>query len=90
VQSVILHDGSAVRLRKVHPEFDPTDKIAAMNYLQERHAAGEIVTGLLYAHTDPRDLHDAQGTVDAPLNALNDADLVPGAAALAAFNAGLR
>jgi 2-oxoglutarate ferredoxin oxidoreductase subunit beta len=90
VREVVLHDGGTIRLRKVHPEFDPSDKIAAMNYLQERHAVGEIVTGLLYAHPDSRDLHDAQETVDAPLNSLADADLVPGSAALAAFNASLR
>jgi 2-oxoglutarate ferredoxin oxidoreductase subunit beta len=90
VREVVLHDGGTIRLRKVHPEFDPSNKIAAMNYLQERHAVGEIVTGLLYAHPDARDLHDAQETVDVPLNALADADLVPGSAALAAFNASLR
>jgi 2-oxoglutarate ferredoxin oxidoreductase subunit beta len=90
VRDVVLHDGGIVRLRKVHPEFDPTNKIAAMNYLQERHAAGEIVTGLLYAHADSRDLHDAQETVEAPLNSLGGADLIPGSAALAAVNAGLR
>ena len=90
VQEVVLHDGGMIRLRKVHPEFDPTDKIAAMNYLQERHAVGEVVTGLLYAHPDSRDLHDAQETVDAPLNTLRDADLIPGGAALAAFNESLR
>jgi 2-oxoglutarate ferredoxin oxidoreductase subunit beta len=90
VQEVVLHDGGMIRLRKVHPEFDPTDKIAAMNYLQERHAVGEVVTGLLYAQPDSRDLHDAQETVEAPLNTLGDADLNPGAAALAAFNDSLR
>ena len=90
VQDVVMHDGGTIRLRKVHPEFDPTDKIAAMNYLQQQHAAGEIVTGLLYSHPDSRDLHDAQETVAVPLNSLRDADLVPGAAALAAFNASLR
>ena len=31
-----------------------------------------------------------QNTVSTPLNALSDAELVPGAAALAAFNAALR
>ena len=61
-----------------------------MNYLHDRAAAGEIVTGLLYANPDSHDLHDAQETSDTPLNALSDADLVPGAAALAAFNASLR
>ena len=90
VQEVMLHDGGMIRLRKVHPEFDPTNKIAAMNYLQERHAVGEVVTGLLYAQPDSRDLHDAQETVEAPLNTLRDADLIPGGAALAAFNESLR
>ena len=90
VRDIVMHDGSTVRLRKVHPEFDPANKIAAMNYLQERHAAGEIVTGLLYAEPDARDMHDAQETVEAPLNSLADADLVPGSAALAALNATLR
>jgi 2-oxoglutarate ferredoxin oxidoreductase subunit beta len=90
MQEVVLHDGGTIRLRKVHPDYDPSDKIAAMNYLQESAAAGEIVTGLLYAHPDSTDLHDAQETVATPLNTLADADLVPGAAALAAINAGLR
>jgi 2-oxoglutarate ferredoxin oxidoreductase subunit beta len=90
VQDVMMHDGGTIRLRKAHPEFDPTDKIAAMNFLQQQQAAGEIVTGLLYAHPDSRDLHDAQETVAVPLNSLRDADLVPGAAALATFNQGLR
>ncbi len=90
VTEVVLHDGGTIRLRKVHADYDPTDKIAAMNHLQERAAAGEIVTGLLYAHPDSTDLHDAQETVATPLNALSDADLVPGSAALAAINASLR
>ena len=90
VRDIVMHDGSTVRLRNVHPEFDPANKIAAMNYLQERHAAGEIVTGLLYAEPDAPDMHDAQETVETPLNSLSDADLVPGSAALAALNATLR
>ena len=90
VHEVVLHDGGTVRLRKVHADYDPTNKIAAMNYLQERAAAGEIVTGLLYAHPESQDLHDAQETVAAPLNGLGDRDLVPGSVALAAINASLR
>jgi 2-oxoglutarate ferredoxin oxidoreductase subunit beta len=49
-----------------------------------------VVTGLLYVDPDSSDLHDALETVDTPLNELADRDLVPGAAALAAINAGLR
>jgi hypothetical protein len=65
------------------------DKVAALAYLEAHRAMGEVVTGLLYVEDDPLDLHDAQNTVDVPLNALSDAELVPGSAALAAFNAKL-
>jgi 2-oxoglutarate ferredoxin oxidoreductase subunit beta len=39
---------------------------------------------------DGEDLHDRLGTVRAPLNALGDAELCPGSAALEKLNAGLR
>jgi len=48
------------------------------------------VTGLLYVAGDAADLHDAQQTVDTPLNRLPDAELVPGSAALEGVNASLR
>src|SRR5580693_6648324 len=47
VELVTQHDGSVLRLRKIAAHYDPSDRIQAMNYLQERAAAGEIVTGLL-------------------------------------------
>ena len=77
-------------LRKLSPDYDPTDRLAALAYLQERQAAGEIVTGLLYVEHDTEDLHDRMNTVDTPLNRLGEAELCPGAAALDAVNAGLR
>ncbi|HZQ61914.1 MAG TPA: thiamine pyrophosphate-dependent enzyme, partial [Casimicrobiaceae bacterium] len=89
-REVLLHDGGTIRLRKVREDYDPTDKLAAMAYLQQRAAVGEIVTGLLYAKPESTDLHDSQQTVDVPLNALDTQMLVPGAAALAAFNAAHR
>jgi 2-oxoglutarate ferredoxin oxidoreductase subunit beta len=61
-----------------------------MAYLQQRAAVGEIVTGLLYAKPESADLHDSQQTVDIPLNMLDNEALVPGSAALAAFNAANR
>ena len=54
VREVTQHDGSVLRLRKLHEDYDPTDRVAAMHYLHERKAAGEIVTGLLYIDPDPR------------------------------------
>nr|WP_047165493.1 2-oxoacid:ferredoxin oxidoreductase subunit beta [Sphingomonas sp. Y57] len=87
---VTQHDGSVLLLRKVAEDYDPTDHAGAISYLQHAHAAGEIVTGLLYVDPDAEDLHDALGTVKQPLNALSDEDLVPSVAALDKINAGLR
>ncbi len=53
VQEVMQHDGSVLRLRKLHDGNDASDRIGAMNYLQQRHAEGEIVTGLLYSTPSP-------------------------------------
>jgi 2-oxoglutarate ferredoxin oxidoreductase subunit beta len=90
VQTVVQHDGSTLRLRKLHDEYDASDQIGTMNYLAQRKAAGEIVTGLLYVNEEADDLHRLLNTVDAPLNSLSEQELVPGAAALDKFNATLR
>jgi 2-oxoglutarate ferredoxin oxidoreductase subunit beta len=88
--AVTQHDGSVLQLFKLQDAYDPSDRGAALSFVNERQARGEIVTGLLYVDPDSSDLHDALGTVDVPLNTLGDADLVPGAAALERLNASLR
>jgi len=90
IEDVVQHDGSVIRLRKLHADYDPRDRIAAMTYLQERQAAGEVVTGLLYVDPSPDELHAQLGTVDTPLNQLGEAALCPGSSALEKFNASLR
>ena len=84
------HDGSVLRLRKLDATHDPTDRVAAMNYVHAHHASGEVVTGLLYVDKDAHDLHQHLNTVAAPLNALSEKELSPGAAMLAKINASLR
>ena len=83
-------DGSVIRLRKVHPEYDPTDKITALNYIQHQQARGEVVTGLLYLDTQASDLHRNLNTVNKPLNSLNEKELCPGVSVLDEINASLR
>jgi 2-oxoglutarate/2-oxoacid ferredoxin oxidoreductase subunit beta len=85
-----LHDGSSVRLRKIARDHDINDRHAAMAVLHRHKAAGEIVTGLLYLDPEPEDLHNHLGSVDTPLNALNEAELCPGSALLDKLNAALR
>ena len=84
------HDGSRLRLHKLDAAYDPSDRIAAMNYVHARQAKGEVVTGLLYVDDNAEDLHAHLDTVAAPLNTLDADTLCPGAAALDRINAALR
>ncbi len=84
------HDGSRLRLRKLAKDYDPRDRLAAMNLIQQRNAQGEVATGLLYIDPDADDLHGHLGTVAAPLNTLGADELCPGEATLAKINASLR
>jgi 2-oxoglutarate ferredoxin oxidoreductase subunit beta len=90
VEEVTLHDGSVLRLAKLHADYDPHDRIGALAYMQQRENAGELVTGLIFLDQDARDMHANLNTVDAPLNALNENDLCPGSKALDAINASYR
>jgi 2-oxoglutarate/2-oxoacid ferredoxin oxidoreductase subunit beta len=89
LEAVTMHDGSRVMLKKIDVEYDPTDRLAAMNYLHHHSAQGEVVTGLLFVDREPSDLHERLGTVAEPLNRMGE-ELCPGVEALAAINASLR
>jgi 2-oxoglutarate ferredoxin oxidoreductase subunit beta len=90
VELVMQHDGSTLALRKLDADYDVHDRLAAMNFLQQHAAKGQIVTGLLYVAAEAQDLHGHLNTMDAPLNALGEKELCPGSATLAKFNASLR
>jgi 2-oxoglutarate ferredoxin oxidoreductase subunit beta len=87
---VAQHDGSILRLRKLQPGYDPSDRLAAMNFVQERQAAGEVVTGLLYVDPGAADLHRHLNTADEAFNRLSADRLCPGASVLDRINASLR
>jgi 2-oxoglutarate ferredoxin oxidoreductase subunit beta len=90
VEIVEQHDGSRLALRKLNAEYDASDRLAAMNFLQTHAAKGQIVTGLLFVDKEPEDLHNHLETVDAPLNSLGEKELCPGSAMLEKINASLR
>jgi 2-oxoglutarate/2-oxoacid ferredoxin oxidoreductase subunit beta len=90
VEVVEQHDGSKLALRKLAADYEINDRTAALGFLQHHAKKGQIVTGLLYVEQDPEDLHAHLRTVDGPLNALGEAELCPGQAALEKFNASLR
>jgi 2-oxoglutarate ferredoxin oxidoreductase subunit beta len=88
--TVKQHDGSVLRLRKIDPEYDATNRIAAMHYIQQRQAEGEVVTGLLFVDPETEDLHAHLNTADTAFNRLGAKELCPGSAALDKLNASLR
>jgi 2-oxoglutarate/2-oxoacid ferredoxin oxidoreductase subunit beta len=90
VESVTQHDGSVINLRKLDDDYDLHDRSAAIRYVSEREKAGEVVTGLLYLTPPAIDLHEHLNTIEMPLNALGDAELIPGSEALDRFNRSLR
>jgi 2-oxoglutarate ferredoxin oxidoreductase subunit beta len=90
VTEVRQHDGTVLRLRKLATDYDATDRVAAMNYMQEHQSRGEVVTGLLFVDKESEDLHGHLNTVDVPFNRLGKAELCPGTALLAKINASLR
>ncbi len=87
---VAQHDGSILRLRKTAPDYDPRDRIGAMNFIARHQAEGEVVTGLLYVDPEARDFHQHLQTVSTPLNRLGTTELCPGTEALAKINERLR
>lgn len=89
-EEVALHDGSSLRLAKLDADYDPSDRIMAMAYLQAKAARNELVTGLIYMDRHATDMHANLNTVDVPLNGLSEKDLCPGTKALDAFNASHR
>src|SRR5579871_6064625 len=71
VQVVEQHDGTRLVLRKLNADYDVSDRLAAMSFLQMHAAKGQIVTGLIYLDHEPEDLHGSLNTVSAPLNQLS-------------------
>ncbi len=80
------HDGAALQLYKLSDSHDPRDKSAALNAIQEARARKDILTGLIYIDTNPRDLHGILNTTETPLRDLGEKELCPGSKALDAIN----
>jgi len=89
-KKVKMHDGSSIALQKLAKDWDPLDRLSAMNAIHNAKAKHEILTGLLYMNPETVELHKLLNTSDKALNSLTKKDLCPGAGALVDINAGLR
>ena len=80
---VAMHDGSRIVLKKLDPDYDPTNKLGAFRVLEETRARQEFVTGLIYVNEKERpDLHELLQIVNTPLARLPEEKLRPSREAL--------
>ena len=79
---VTLHDGSRVVLRKLDPSYDPTHRGQAFNYLRDKLAQNEFVTGLIYIDPVSPEFHEVNATASTPMNQLPFERLTPGSQGL--------
>lgn len=89
-QKVTLHDGSAIHLHKAESDYDPTNRLAAINKVQEYKDEDKILTGLIFLDEDAAEFHEMMGSSDTALNKMNDAELCPGTETLSGINASYR
>jgi 2-oxoglutarate/2-oxoacid ferredoxin oxidoreductase subunit beta len=74
---VELHDGSHLRLRKLHEDYNPTDRVAAVKALMEAEQRGEVLTGVFYVDTKRVNFIDALHLVSEPLAMLPEERVRP-------------
>ena len=74
---VRMHDGSHLRLRKLHEGYDPTNKIKAVESLMEAHEKGEVLTGVFYIDTQKPNFVDLLHMTDTPLAHMPQESLRP-------------
>ena len=72
-----------MRLRKLHEDYDPTDKVSAVKMLMEAHDKGEVLTGVFYIDTQKPDFTALLNMVDEPLATLAAERIRPGREVLA-------
>jgi 2-oxoglutarate ferredoxin oxidoreductase subunit beta len=75
---VKMHDGSSLRLKKLHEDYDPTDRAHAVKTLMEAHEKGEVLTGVFYIDTKRDSFTDLLNLVDEPLATLPQERVRPG------------
>jgi 2-oxoglutarate ferredoxin oxidoreductase subunit beta len=74
---VRMHDGAQLRLKKIHDDYDPTDKVRAVSLLMESHANNEVLTGIFYVKPESETIIDQMNMVDDALATLPESRTRP-------------
>jgi len=74
---VTMHDGSAILLKKLDRDYDPTDRGEALRILEEANRCNCLITGLIYIDTSQKPLTDLYNLPETPLNRLPESRIRP-------------
>jgi 2-oxoglutarate ferredoxin oxidoreductase subunit beta len=77
VREVAMHDGSHLRIRKLHREYDPTNRLTAAALLEESESKGEVLTGVLYVNTGKPTFLEQLNLMDEPIGTLPESKTRP-------------
>jgi 2-oxoglutarate ferredoxin oxidoreductase subunit beta len=77
VAEVEMHDGSMLVLKKLEQDYDPTDRMEALDMLAETCCGGVLVTGLIYLNEEQPPLNELENLVATPLARLSQEELRP-------------
>ncbi len=87
VQDITMHDGSKVRLKKLEQAYDPTDRMSAVQVIEESRANKQLLTGLIYVDPSRPSLTDMLKLTKTPLNRLSAKYMRPAKETLEEINA---
>ncbi|MEK7287893.1 MAG: 2-oxoacid:ferredoxin oxidoreductase subunit beta [Elusimicrobiota bacterium] len=77
VKEVVLADGSSLYLKKLGKDYDPTNRVKALQVVAEARRAEELLTGLLYVDPKKKDFQEIENIAERPLFELAESDLRP-------------
>lgn len=89
-ESIQLHDGTMINLRRQPDSLDIRSRESVLMALEEAKKNQQILTGLLHLNTDSKHTHEIINSTKKPLNSLKESELCPGVKALEAINQSLR
>ena len=82
VREVEMHDGSVLRLEKIEEDYDPTNRLVALDRIELATERGQILTGVLYVNTEAPSFTALLNLDDTPIAHLGQDRLRPPKSAL--------
>ncbi|MDP2600607.1 MAG: 2-oxoacid:ferredoxin oxidoreductase subunit beta [Deltaproteobacteria bacterium] len=76
-KDIELPDGSHIRLKKIDRDYDPTNRIGALDTIEKSRSKGEWLTGLLYIREGEPDYNTLMHLSKTPLAHMSEKELRP-------------